>query len=473
MTVRRALVRSTVAFAVVAAALTTAIAVAPLASADPPGTVQATVDEATGSYIVGFCVSPGHPMLDSFRCSDGSTLQGVTSVSAGGSPSISLAAGNYTTALAAVGTVALSPDWPVTVTSSQTIGCSYTMTAAPVCGGTGIVVARAAEPSGTYLTGFCIGPAHPMSGSALCTDGSSVTGLTSIPAGGSVAIVLPALHYNAALANGSGPGLGPDGPVRVVAGRATFCTFTSTAAPVCSLDDGDSAATFPAAVGGGVVTIAAADSTYAITSVTNTGTPYSPTPPAGASLPVGVIGFTVTLPTAVTTADVRVILPAGSNPTSYFKLQTGAWRDFTSHTDIVGDTVTLHLIDGDAFDSDHMVNGVIVDPGFPSTGYRFDGFRPPIDAVKANAVKAGQTTPVKWKLTDATGQPVTNPTSVVSLLAPLCEGGDAVKVSPLTVQADGSWHVNWKSDKTYKGQCRMLTLSLNDGTVHVATFIFG
>src|SRR4051812_24867511 len=141
MTVRRALVRSTVAVAVVAVALMTAIAVAPLARADPPGAVQASVDEASGSYLVGFCVAPAHPVLGMFLCSDGSSLQGVTSVSAGGFPSISLAAGNYTTALATVGAVALSPDGPVTVTSSQTIGCSYTTTAAPVCGGTGTVVA--------------------------------------------------------------------------------------------------------------------------------------------------------------------------------------------------------------------------------------------------------------------------------------------------------------------------------------------
>src|SRR5437762_2464418 len=100
MTVRRALVRSTVAVAVVAVALMTAVAVAPLASADPPGTVQASVDEASGSYLVGFCAAPAHPVLGSPQCSDSTSLLGLQSVSAGGWTSISLPAGNYTTALA-------------------------------------------------------------------------------------------------------------------------------------------------------------------------------------------------------------------------------------------------------------------------------------------------------------------------------------------------------------------------------------
>ena len=51
------------------------------------------------------------------------------------------------------------------------------------------------------------------------------------------------------------------------------------------------------------------------------------------------------------TADVKVYLPAGSNPDGYLKLQGGAWVDFSSHVTIAGDVVTLHLQDGDAFDS--------------------------------------------------------------------------------------------------------------------------
>jgi hypothetical protein len=270
-----------------------------------------------------------------------------------------------------------------------------------------------------------------------------------------------------------------------------------TATPLCLFDDGvlepggvdrngdgvfddqqASVATFTPAVGGGLVTIAAPDGTYAITGVTNTGPPYSPAPPAGASLPVGVLGFSVALPAGATTADVQVILPAGSSPTSYFKLHGGTWIDFSSHASILGDTVTLHLVDGDAFDADGTANGVIVDPGFPSTGYGFTGFARPIDNVNANAAKAGQTITLKWRLTDAAGTPVSDPADVTSITSQLCKGGDETKASTpgasgLQYLGNGSWQFNWKTDKAaYKGQCRTLTLTLNDGTVHSATFVF-
>src|SRR4051812_41547032 len=207
MTVRRALVRSTVAFAVVAAALTTAIAVAPLASADPPGTVQATVDEPTGSFLTGFCVAPAHPVLGSPQCSDRTSLLGLQSVTAGGWTPIPLPPGSYTTALAAVGTTALSPIGSVTVTSSQTIGCTYTMAAAPVCGGTGTVVVTAGGESGaSFLTGFCIDPSTPVAAMVSCSDTTSLLGLRSVAVGVPESIPLPARHYQAALANDSGPG---------------------------------------------------------------------------------------------------------------------------------------------------------------------------------------------------------------------------------------------------------------------------
>jgi hypothetical protein len=419
-------------------------------------------------------------------------------VSAGGWTSVSLPAGSYNTALAASGSIALSPDGPVTVLTGQTIGCTYTMAAAPVCGGTGVVVVDASELTGSFLTGFCIAPANPVAGSVLCSDSSSLTGLNAVAAGTSVSISLPALHYNAALADDAGPTLGPFGAVDVRAGRTTFCAFTLAATPLCVFDDGvlepsgvdrngdgvfddqqASVATFTPAVGGGLLTIAAPDSTYAITGVTNTGPPYTPAPPAGASLPVGVLGFSVALPAGTTTADVQVILPTGSSPTSYFKLHGGTWLDYTSHASIVGDTVTLHLVDGDAFDADGTVNGVIVDPGFPSTGhgYGFTGFAAPIDNVNANTAKAGQTIALKWRLTDAAGAPVSDPASVTSITSQLCKGGDESKAlapgqSGLQYLGKGNWQFNWKTDKAFKNQCRTLTLTLNDGTVHVATFLF-
>jgi hypothetical protein len=44
--------------------------------------------------------------------------------------------------------------------------------------------------------------------------------------------------------------------------------------------------------------------------------------------------------------------------------------------------------------------------------------------------------------------------------------------SGLQYLGDGNWQYNWKTSKDYKGKCRMLTLSLKDGTQHTAEFKF-
>src|SRR6478735_2103781 len=115
MTGRRLFLRSTALAGAVAVGLLTLVVGASPASADPPGTVQATVAETSGSFLVGFCVAPSHPVLGSPLCSDSSPVLGISSVSAGGWTPVSLAPGSYNTALAASGSVALSPDGPVTV----------------------------------------------------------------------------------------------------------------------------------------------------------------------------------------------------------------------------------------------------------------------------------------------------------------------------------------------------------------------
>ena len=503
MKARRVAHRAVAAVFALFGGLIATVAVAPPAHADLPGLVVVVVAEPTGSYVAGFCPDPGHPVLGSLVCSGGaSTVQGLTFLSGGGSATVSLPAGHYNAALGTVGLTALGPDGGVDVLAGQVITCTFTMTAGPTCatgGATGTVLETIAEPSGgSFATGFCPDPGLPVAGSGVCSDGHAVEGLLFLGGGASGSAALLPGTYNAAMAEilSTSPttyALSPIVPVHVLVGHTLACTFTMAAGPVCAADDGDgvvepsgvdgngdgiadasqaSVATFNDATGTGLLTIAAPDSTYTITGVTNTGAPYTPPPPSGASLPVGVLGFTVTLPSGASTADVQVILPAGSSPTSYFKLHSGTWLDFTSHVTIVGDTVTLHLVDGDPFDADGSVNGVIVDPGFASSGYHFVGFGAPIDNVNANTVRAGQTIPVRWRLTDASGAPVSDPASIVSLTSQPCKGGDEVKVSPVSSVGKGNWQALWKTDKAYKNQCRVLTLTLNDGTSHTASFVF-
>ncbi len=157
--------------------------------------------------------------------------------------------------------------------------------------------------------------------------------------------------------------------------------------------------------------------------------------------------------------------------------------EFTDVT-ISGDVVTLHLADGATGDADGTVNGVIVDPGVPATGgYTFEGFRSPIDNLpKVNSAKAGQAVPVKWRITDGDGNPVSDPTSFVRLRSTggACASSDTDDVevyapggSGLKYLGNGEWQFNWKTNKTWKGQCRTLVLELADGAVgRTADFTF-
>ena len=230
--------------------------------------------------------------------------------------------------------------------------------------------------------------------------------------------------------------------------------------------------TIPSSGGGvGGVTITSPSGTT-VTGATAAAVPASPAPPAGAQFPGGLLGFTVNGVGSGGSADVTITLPAGSNPNGYFKLRGNAWVDFSSHVTIVGDTITLHLVDGDAFDSD-PADGIIGDPGMPARGYKFSGFRPPINpAPTVNSAKAGQAVPVTWRITQVDGTPVSDPASFVSLTSTgeACGGGssDAVEVyatgtSGLRYLGNGEWQINWKTEKAWAGHCRQLKLQLADG----------
>ncbi len=116
-------------------------------------------------------------------------------------------------------------------------------------------------------------------------------------------------------------------------------------------------------------------------------------------------------------------------------------------------------------------------------GDGFSGFFEPIDTTMVNAAKAGQSIPVKWRLLDDNGQPIGDPTSFTSITSSsgngTCGGSssDAIEeyaagASGLQYLGDGYWQFNWKTPKSYAGQCRTMTLTLNDGSTHTASFAF-
>ncbi len=116
--------------------------------------------------------------------------------------------------------------------------------------------------------------------------------------------------------------------------------------------------------------------------------------------------------------------------------------------------------------------------------YDFSGIYPPVAQAPAlNPVTAGSTIPLKWRLLDANGSPVTNlPGVAVTATSLPCPAGatqDQIEEyssgsSSLQVLGDGYYQWNWKSPATYAGSCKTLKLNLGEGAgyEHFALFKF-
>jgi len=142
---------------------------------------------------------------------------------------------------------------------------------------------------------------------------------------------------------------------------------------------------------------------------------------------------------------------------------------------------------------------VIVGPGLNHSGiedafvakishhafYTFVGFDKPIENEPiVNSAKAGSSIPVKWQITEFDGTPVSDPASFKNLTSYSVNCGafsvvltDEVEEysagnSGLQYFEDGCWQFNWKTIKSYAGQCRIMVLKLADGSEHTAYFKF-
>lgn len=124
----------------------------------------------------------------------------------------------------------------------------------------------------------------------------------------------------------------------------------------------------------------------------------------------------------------------------------------------------------------------------------FTGFLAPIDnpeTGKVNGVKAGSAVPVKFQLADANGASVYDTVGLDILATDLpsgspsqreirCDTSEPVSNDTQTVAAGSSslaydaasqtYTYVWKTNKTWGGTCRRLTVSLNDGTSHYVDF---
>jgi hypothetical protein len=140
-------------------------------------------------------------------------------------------------------------------------------------------------------------------------------------------------------------------------------------------------------------------------------------------------------------------------------------------------------LSGNTYTTGPITTDCTVTAIFASNLYSFTGFFSPVDnPPTVNTATGGQTIPVKWRITDSNSVPISDPNSFVSLTSYQIDCTTGSSESPIPAEApgasglqylgDGNWQYNWKTSKDYKGKCRIMTLTLKDGTQHEADFKF-
>ena len=116
-----------------------------------------------------------------------------------------------------------------------------------------------------------------------------------------------------------------------------------------------------------------------------------------------------------------------------------------------------------------------------NVSYGFMGFFQPVDMTAVNVAKAGSAIPLKWRVQNALGAPVSTLTSVdITSARHNCDGGAdedpleevAAGGSGMQNLGNGYYQLNWKTPKAYSGMCRTLRLDLGDGNTRTAEFRF-
>lgn len=183
--------------------------------------------------------------------------------------------------------------------------------------------------------------------------------------------------------------------------------------------------------------------------------------------------------------DVVVTLPLNSNATS----MTVAFPTPTAIDDSGTATVTTSPISGSLFQVGTTTVAVTAtdDTGNIATGsftvtvlHNFSGFLAPVDELPTvNVIGAGQAVPVKFSLSGnkglnilAVGYPASGQIA--------CDASELGSVIEETVAAGGSslsydaiadrYTYVWKTEKAWKGTCRILAVRLTDGRDHFAKF---
>lgn len=132
------------------------------------------------------------------------------------------------------------------------------------------------------------------------------------------------------------------------------------------------------------------------------------------------------------------------------------------------------------------VNGVqaTIPPGAtaPVEAWAFQGFFAPVrNAPAVNPVKAGAAVPLKWRLLDSSGAPVSDLAAAhLTVTGRNCTTGAATGptqqakiVGPALQNLGGGYYqLNWKTLASYAGTCETTHLDVGDGVTHDALFRF-
>jgi parallel beta-helix repeat protein len=255
--------------------------------------------------------------------------------------------------------------------------------------------------------------------------------------------------------------------------------------------DQDNVASLPNAADGRYVTLASPHGTQLV-DVIAIGNPSPGAPPSGVAFPVGFFEFKVDGITAGGSTTVTLYLPQGVE--TYYKYgptpddpSDHSYEflfDGTTGAEIIGQTVVLHLVDGQRGDDDVTANGVIVEPGGAAmSARRWLGFLPPLDGGGKRLFKRGSTVPVKFRIRDWQGSPVTDAyaTLAVYYLRDGAPAGEAEVVST----AAGDWgdqfryspkddlyifNLSTKHPSYYDWYTYRIVVTLDDGQTREADF---
>ena len=135
--------------------------------------------------------------------------------------------------------------------------------------------------------------------------------------------------------------------------------------------------------------------------------------------------------------------------------------------------------------TDHAGNSASATAAYAVT-YQFVGFSGSVLGGGAlNTAKAGQNIPLKWRLLDAAGAPITNLTaaSVAVTVANLACAAGTTTAGVVAAAAGGGgsalrnlgagyYQYTWSTPKSYANTCKTMRLSLGEGTTHDALFRF-